>query len=275
MKQNGRAELLLRGLRTRIEDAPSATFNSEKAVLERTELLKLVDNVIEEVENELAIYRETNDKRARIIKEAKQEAEEILYQAERSASRIRVTKRRPDEPPSFRASELSKDEKQSLRTASDIYAASLIYTDEMLTEVDHLVADSYEKIEQEYARMRSTLRQKVEDIAENKAELMSNLNSLKANDRYSQILELSELLSYELYKEREKAIAKERENKAQMRLVFSADNESDIKSETARPPISPDRTAVKIETQDSGDYGIAVMDRSNEVVEKDDKDKTV
>ncbi len=270
MEQKGRAELLLEGLKTRIKDAPSQTMHQENAVLDREELLRLVENISEVVKNELNTYREVNDKRARIIKEAKEEAEEILYQAERTASRIRVTKRKDTEPPSFRASDLDKDEKDSLRMASDIYAASLIYTDEMLTEVDHLVADSYEKIEQEYARMRSTLRQKIEDIAENKAELMSNLNGLKANDRYAQILELSDLLSVELYNERQKAMAREREERAQMRFILNEDEETEVKQDNARPPISPDRTAVKIEQESKGGLEIEIMDRSDEVTNRDE-----
>lgn len=270
MEQKGRAELLLEGLKTRIKDAPSQTMHQENAVLDREELLRLVENISEVVKNELNTYREVNDKRARIIKEAKEEAEEILYQAERTASRIRVTKRKDTEPPSFRASDLNKDEKDSLRMASDIYAASLIYTDEMLTEVDHLVADSYEKIEQEYARMRSTLRQKIEDIAENKAELMSNLNGLKANDRYAQILELSDLLSVELYNERKKAMAREREERAQMRFILNEDEETEVKQDNARPPISPDRTAVKIEQESKGGLEIEIMDRSDEVTNRDE-----
>ena len=270
MEQKGRAELLLEGLKTRIKDAPSQTMHQENAVLDREELLRLVENISEVVKNELNTYREVNDKRARIIKEAKEEAEEILYQAERTASRIRVTKRKDTEPPSFRASDLEKDEKDSLRMASDIYAASLIYTDEMLTEVDHLVADSYEKIEQEYARMRSTLRQKIEDIAENKAELMSNLNGLQANDRYAQILELSELLSVELYNERQKAMAREREERAQMRFILNEDEETEVKQDNARPPISPDRTAVKIEQESKGGLEIEIMDRSDEVTNRDE-----
>ena len=131
---------------------------------------------------------------------------------------------------------------------------------------------SYEKIEQEYARMRSTLRQKIEDISENRAELMSNLNSLKASDRYAQILELSELLSLELYKEREKAMAKEREEKLQMRLELSESKEAELKTESARPPISPDRTAVKIDQDSKKGLDIEIMDRSNEVVDKNERD---
>ena len=65
MEQKGRAELLLEGLKTRVEDAPSATFNSDKAVLDRAELLKVINNVTEVVKSELKTYRETNDKKNR------------------------------------------------------------------------------------------------------------------------------------------------------------------------------------------------------------------
>ena len=93
MEQKGRAELLLEGLKTRIKDAPSATFNADKAVLDRDDLLRLVENISEVVKNELNTYREVNDKKARIISEAKEEAEEILYRAEKTASRIRGFRR--------------------------------------------------------------------------------------------------------------------------------------------------------------------------------------
>ena len=116
--------------------------------------------------------------------------------------------------------------------------------------------------------MKSTLRQKIEDISENKSELMSNLNGLKTSDRYAQILELSELLSIELYNERKKAMAKEREEKAQMRLVLQEDEEAEVKQDNARPPISADRTAVKIDQEKSEGLGIQIMDRSSEVTEE-------
>ena len=272
MDKKGRAELLLEGLKNRVMDAPSATFNADKAVLDRKELLDLIDNISEMVHNELKEYRSVNDKKAKILKDAKAEAEEILYQAERSASRIRVTKRRADEPQPFRLTEMTDEERETLRAASDIYAASLIYTDEMLSEIDTLVNESYEKIEQEYSRMKSTLRQKIEDISENKTELMSNLGSLSVNDRYAQILELSELLSVELYKEREKALAKQREERDQMRLILSQDKESEIDHSSLRPSISPDRTAVKIE-QKKADIEIKTMDRSEEAVGRKSDEK--
>jgi hypothetical protein len=102
----------------------------------------------------------------------------------------------------FRADDLDDGEKMALRTAHDIYAASVIYTDEMLTEVTDVVAEAYDIINNQYGRMVSVLEEKARLIADNKAELMSGLRELSREDRYSQILELSQLLSNELYNEK-------------------------------------------------------------------------
>ena len=81
MEHKSRAELLLDGLKLRIEEAPSATFNSEKVVLDKNEMRNLIDKVSDIVMEELKEYQEINDKRARILKEAQEQADEILYQA--------------------------------------------------------------------------------------------------------------------------------------------------------------------------------------------------
>ncbi len=269
MEHKSRAELLLDGLKLRIEEAPSATFNSEKVVLDKNEMRNLIDKVSDIVMEELKEYQEINDKRARILKEAQEQADEILYQAEKSASRIRVTKRRKGEPPAFKNSELSDDEKRALRDANDIYASSLIYVDEMLTEVDHVMMDAYSKIEQEYDRMHKTLKSRLDEISDNRTEITQNLNELSVQDRYSQILELSALLSNELYNEREKARLLAKEESSQLSISFDDDIPgSNDKKE--RPEINTDRTEVKIKSRETLEPEIKVMDRSQEAVGRRD-----
>ena len=163
-------------------------------------LLRELENI---VQGELKIYREVNDRKGKILTDAKKEAEEILTQAEQSASRIRVTKRMSTLP-AFHPGDLEPEDREALRTAGDIYAASLIYTDEMLTEVNDLLADSYDLVKQQYAKMVETLEEKTRIVAENKAELMGNLKELSKEERYAQILELGQLLSNELYDEKNK-----------------------------------------------------------------------
>ena len=131
----------------------------------------------------------------------------------------------------------------------------------MLTEVDHLVNDAYNKIEQEYKRVLDTLHNKIEEITDSKAELMGNLEDLSKMDRYTQIMELGSLLSEELYTEKMKAQAEEKEKSTQLSIEF----DERVGDATDELKINPDRTGVKLEKQSSA-LNIKVMDRSGEAV---------
>lgn len=208
--ENGRTDQIIEKLIDMVENGQTVPLVTGKVLVNKEETIRLIRELESIVQGELKIYREVNDKKGKILTDAKKEAEEILYEAEQSASRIRVTKRMSSVP-AFRSSDLDLEDKQALRTAGDIYAASLIYTDEMLTEVNDLLADSYDLIAHQYEKVVKTLEEKAKIIATNKAELMGNLKELSKEDRYAQILELSQLLSNELYVEKQKMKTENRE----------------------------------------------------------------
>lgn len=203
--EQGRTEQILERLMDMIENGASVPLSTGKVMINKEEATFLLRELEELVKTELKMYREVTDRRGKIITEAKKEAEEIVYQAEQNASRIRVTKRMSSIDSAFRMDSLDPMDREALRTANDIYAASLIYTDEMLTEVNDVVAEAYDMIQSQYNRVIDTLAEKARMIEANKAELMSSLHELSAEERYSQILELGQLLSNELYIERMKA----------------------------------------------------------------------
>ncbi|MBE5954561.1 MAG: hypothetical protein E7257_10505 [Lachnospiraceae bacterium] len=216
----GRTEQIIEKLIDSIENGQSVPFGAGKVAVNRDETIMMLRELESIVNGELKMYREFNDRKGKIINDAKKEAEEIIYEAEQTASRIRVTKRMSTIGTAFKAESLDKEEKQALRTAHDIYAASLIYTDEMLTEVNDVVAQAYDLVANQYGIMINTLQEKAELIAKNKAELMGSLKELSKEDRYTQILELGQLLSYELYNERMKARAMEEDGSYQMEMMF-------------------------------------------------------
>ena len=203
--EQGRTEQILERLMDMIENGASVPLSTGKVMINKEEATFLLRELEELVKTELKMYREVTDRRGKIITEAKKEAEEIVYQAEQNASRIRVTKRMSSIDSAFRMDSLDPMDREALRTANDIYAASLIYTDEMLTEVNDVVAEAYDMIQSQYNRVIDTLAEKARMIEANKAELMSSLHELSTEERYSQILELGQLLSNELYIERMKA----------------------------------------------------------------------
>lgn len=229
--ENGRTEQIIEKLVDMVENGQSMPLSAGKVVINKDEAILMIRELENIVKGELKIYREVTDRRGKIINDAKKEAEDIIYEAEQTASRIRVTKRMSSVGSAFRAGNLDGEEKAALRTAHDIYAASLIYTDEMLTEVNDVVAQAYDLINNQYGRMIETLQEKAKIIADNKAELMSSLKELSKEERYTQILDLGTLLSYELYNERAKAKEMAKNGGYQMEMQFD-DEESafDVKN---------------------------------------------
>lgn len=219
--EKGRSREIIERLIEIIENGQSMPLSAGKVVISRDEAVTLLKELENIIDGELKMYREFNDRRGRIISEAKKEAGDIIYDAEQTASRIRVTKRIHTGDSIFRPGALPEEEKEAVRTASDIYAASLIYTDEMLTEVNDVVEQAYDLVNRQYGKMVELLDEKSRIIARNKAELMESLKELSKEERYSQILELGQLLSYELYSERMKA--KGQENTEEIKKVAHID----------------------------------------------------
>ena len=202
--EKGRSREIIDRLIDMIENGRSVPFSAGKVSVNKNDAVLLLKELANIVDGELKMYREFNDRRGRIITEAKKEAADIIYEAEQTASRIRVTKRISSGGSAYRAGALPEEEEEAVRTATDIYAASLIYTDEMLTEVNDMVAQAYDLINNQYGKMIALLEEKSGIVAKNKAELMNSLKELSKEERYAQILELGQLLSYELYNERMK-----------------------------------------------------------------------
>lgn len=260
--ENGRTSQIIEKLVDMIENGQSVPLSTGKVAVNKDEAILMLKELENIVNGELKVYREVNDKKGRIITDAKKEAEDIINQAEQSASRIRVTKKLSSGS-TLKSAGLAKEDKMALRTAHDIYAASLIYTDEMLTEVNDIVAQAYDLIENQYGKMVEVLEEKAAIIAQNKAELMGNLKELSKEERYEQILELSQLLSNELYNERQKAtnmqeLAIEKRKLAEKEDVSAEENkeiEPAIKDENDNAPEKDSLKEDKKETKEKENIG--------------------
>lgn len=231
-----------------VENGQNVPLSAGKVMLNRDETALMLRELESIVNGELRTYREVNDRKGKIITEAKKEAEEIIYEAEQTASRIRVTKRVSSLGGTFRADKLDNEDKMALRTATDIYAASLIYTDEMLTEVNDLLAQAYDYVNNQYGRMIMDLEEKAKIIADNKAELMVNLKELSREERYEQILELAQLLSNELYSERQKVKemeAYDRKKEEAARLAEEIKGKRKNIEQVSSKKAEPQKTVVK------------------------------
>lgn len=199
-----RTKEIIERLQTIMDTAPSVPLATGKVSIYKDEVQGLLSELSTQMDMEIKTYHEVNDRKGKIISEAKKEAERIILEAEHSASRMRVTKHTTGVAP-VDYSMLSDEERGALGNANEIYAASLIYTDEMLTEVTDLISDAYHNIRSDYEVILQVLEEKLNVINNNRAELMEGLQEMDPDDRNQQMLEIGQLLSSELYNSRMKA----------------------------------------------------------------------
>ena len=199
-----RTKEIIERLQMIIDTAPSVPLATGKISIYKDEVQTLLSELSTQMEMEIKTYHEVNDRKGKIISEAKKEAERIIFEAEHSASRMRVTKRTTGVAP-VDYSMLNEEERGALGNANEIYAASLIYTDEMLTEVTDMISDAYHNIRSDYEIILQVLEEKLNVINNNRAELMEGLQEMDPDDRNQQMLEIGQLLSSELYNARMKA----------------------------------------------------------------------
>lgn len=202
--EKSRTKEIIDRLQGIINNASAVPLAPGKISVFKEEIQSLLTELATQMEIELKTYHEVNDRKGKIISEAKKEAEKIIYQAEHSASRMRVSRHTTDVPP-LDYNTLNDDERSALGNANEIYGASLIYTDEMLTEVTELISDAYHNIRSDYEIILQVLEEKLDIINNNRAELMDGLQEMDIEDRSQQILEIGQLLSSELHMSRMKA----------------------------------------------------------------------
>ena len=209
--EKSRTKEIIDRLQGIIDGASAVPLAPGKISVYKEEIQNLLTELSTQMDNELKTYHEVNDRRGKLISEAKKEAEKIIYQAEHSASRMRVSRHTTDVAP-LDFESLDEEELSALGSANEIYGASLIYTDEMLTEVSEMISTAYQNIRSDYEIILQVFEEKLATIISNREELMAGLQEMDDADRSQQILEIGQLLSSELHMSRMKAKMNSDEN---------------------------------------------------------------
>ena len=82
-----------------------------------------------------------------------------------------------------------KSMEQAQAGADDVYAASLIYTDGMIEELEAVISDAKESLWAEYARMAGRLEEQARILNENQEEIKQQLNSMIQGEKYLRLVE--------------------------------------------------------------------------------------
>ncbi len=130
------------------------------------------------------------------------------------------------------------------KKAEDIYAASVMYTDEALRRVNSIVDETNVSISKIYEDMSKKLKEQEKLIRENQLELASELQDLRDTEKYLKLME-----------ERNKEIEKEKK--------------SEEKNEIKRPSIYANRQSeIKINEEYFEKMGIALEQEAEKEIEQ-------
>ena len=196
-----RTQIAMDKLRDLVASAQGAPLVPGKMMVSRHDMEELLEELEAAVDMEVKNCREINDKKGKIISDARHEAEEIIKEAEQTASRIRVNKR-ATQVSALDLADADAADIEALDLADEMYVASIVHTDEMLTEICDVVSNAYMSVSREYENVLQNLELKARELQENKEELLSELKRLDKEDRCQQILEIGQVVSKELYNER-------------------------------------------------------------------------
>lgn len=118
------------------------------------------------------------------------------------------------------------------RTAEDIYAASVMYSDEALTRIQNIIQDTNDEIERLFDGLKSEMKNRQKVVRENQLELKSSLEDLRDTDKYNKLIE-----------ERNKQIQKAKDNKDKKKEQKSGSSTQSI------PAFPAGKPQIKINTE--------------------------
>lgn len=75
------------------------------------------------------------------------------------------------------------------RMAEDVYAASILYTDEALHNVQEIMQEACDAARDIYQKMDEALKKEKKKVSRNQSELKSNLENLKDTQKYLKLIE--------------------------------------------------------------------------------------
>ncbi|MBR3812099.1 MAG: hypothetical protein IKJ16_07225 [Agathobacter sp.] len=128
-----------------------------KVIVNKQEILDLLSELNKSIYDIMDEYELTKQSRDRAKREFQKKGDEIVWNASRKAE--------------------------------DVYAASVMYTDEALNRVQEIMKEADESIEEIYRKMNFQLKEEEKKVKKNQLELKSSLQDLVDTEKYLKLIE--------------------------------------------------------------------------------------
>ena len=152
-----RTEKVLRGLHVLLSKSEPYGKEPSKVIVDKQEMLDLLSELNKCIYDIMDDYELTKQSRDRAEREFRKKGDEIVWDASRKAE--------------------------------DIYAASVMYTDEALSSVNDVISKAGASISEIYAQMNRQLEEQQKVIHRNQLELKSQLQDLVDTEKYLKLIE--------------------------------------------------------------------------------------
>lgn len=157
MSAQDNIEKVLRNVHVLLSKSEPYAKEPSKVILDKQEMLDLLSQLNKAIYDIMDEYELTKQSRDRAEREFKKQGDEIIWKASRNAE--------------------------------DIYAASVMYTDEALNRIQDIIRETDASISEIYADMNRQLKEQEQLIKTNQLELKSTLQDLVDTEKYLRIIE--------------------------------------------------------------------------------------
>lgn len=187
MSAQDNTEKVLRGLHVLLSKSEPYPKQPSKVIVDKQQMLDLLTQLNKCTYEMMEEYELTKQSRDKAEREFRKRGDEIVWDASRKAE--------------------------------DIYAASVMYTDEALNSIANIIRKANDSVEELYTEMNRKLEDQVRVVKGNQSELKSQLQDLVDTEKYLQLIE-----------ERNKEIAKQKkEGTEQPKENLYANRKTEIK----------------------------------------------
>lgn len=146
-----------------VDEAKSATFSSDKCVVNREEILDILDEIRAKLPLEVKKAQELIRARDEYVASAKKEAEKVLRQAELDAKVI-VSESETLQQARAKSSEILRRAEDRCR---DLYKAANTYTEDALRRTEEAIEMALSEVKDSRARFRAASAEKMQAQREN------------------------------------------------------------------------------------------------------------
>ncbi len=179
MSVQDKVERVLREIHVLISKSEPYDRDSQKIIVDKKDVLELLEQLKYCMDEMMEEYEITTNSRNRGEREARKKSDAIVRNAE--------------------------------DMAEDIYAASVLYSDEALTRIQKIIQETNIEMEQIFSTVKNEMKERQKVVRENQLELKSSLENLKDTDKYRSLIA-----------ERNRELQKEEEKKEEHRITAVA-----------------------------------------------------